>query len=78
MEYVSSVGGVAGVISILIHIVDKILTSKCHKRFHSSCCKKDIDIDMAIDNGTPPSDKDATTTSWATARRDAIVEIPKD
>jgi len=53
MEYIASSGGIAGLISIFIHIVDKIVVSKCHKRIHSSCCEKNIDIDMEIDNGSP-------------------------
>ena len=54
MEYATSVGGIAGLISIVIHIVEKIALSKCHKRLHSTCCNKDIDVEVALDNGTPP------------------------
>jgi hypothetical protein len=61
MEYISSVGGIAGLVSILIHIVEKIITSKCHKRLHSSCCDREIDIDMSVDNGTPPTEKPPMT-----------------
>jgi hypothetical protein len=61
MEYVSSAGGLAGIISILIHVVEKFMSSKCHKRFHSTCCKREIDIDMSVDNGTPPTEKPPMT-----------------
>jgi len=53
MDYLASIGGIAGLVSVVIHIVDKVVVSKCHKRLHSTCCDKTVDIEMALDNGTP-------------------------
>ena len=55
MDYLASVGGIAGLVSIVIHILEKVIAYKCHKRLHSSCCDKQIDMEVALDNGTPPT-----------------------
>jgi len=49
----SSIGGIAGVVSLIITLVDKLAV---HKRIRSKCCGRMADMSLEIDSntGTPP------------------------
>jgi hypothetical protein len=49
----SSIGGVAGVVSLIITLVDKLAV---HKRIRSKCCGRTADMSLEIDSNTstPP------------------------
>jgi hypothetical protein len=49
MEQTSiQVGAIAGIVSLLVHTVQQVLTIVNHKRIKSQCCGKDIG-DTVID-----------------------------
>ena len=54
MDY-SHLGAATGIISIVIHVVEKVIMIVNHKRVRSKCCGKQIDSSLDIEETTPPA-----------------------
>lgn len=54
---ISSVGGLLGLLSIVIHIIEKIYIAVNHKRLRSKCMGVNTEVSLDIDNTTPPGQK---------------------
>jgi hypothetical protein len=48
-------GSAAGLASIAIHVVEKLLVVVNHKRVRSRCCGKQLDSSLDIEETTPPA-----------------------
>ena len=53
----SNAGGVAGLVSLVIVIVDRVVQTVNHKRVRSKCCGKIAEASLDVENTTPPSEK---------------------
>ena len=53
MDY-TSIGSIAGYISLAVVIIDKIVTLVNHKRLKSKCCGQSTEISLDIKDITPP------------------------
>lgn len=49
----SAIGGMAGSISLLIILADKIYYLVNHRRVRSKCCGRNMDMSIDIDQTTP-------------------------
>jgi len=56
MDY-TNVGGIAGLLSLAMVVIEKIYQIVNHKRVRSNCCGKKTEISLDIENTTPPSEK---------------------
>ena len=56
MDY-SSIGSIAGFVSLIFIIIDKTIILMNHKRLKSKCCGKTTEVSMDINNITPPAEK---------------------
>ena len=54
-------GSIAGYVAIAIQIGQIIISTVNHKRIRSTCCKKEIDVSLDIENTTPPNEKKPET-----------------
>ena len=54
---ISSVGGLLGLLSIVIHIIEKVYMAVNHKRCRSRCMGVNTEVSLDIDNTTPPGQK---------------------
>ena len=50
----SNAGGVAGVVSLIIVIADRIFQTVNHKRIRSNCCGREGQSSLDVENTTPP------------------------
>lgn len=53
----TNAGGIAGLVSLIIVIADKLITIVNHKRVRSNCCGKVTEVSLDVENTTPPSEK---------------------
>lgn len=53
----SNVGGIAGLVSLVIVIVDRVIQTVNHKRIRSKCCGRTAEASLDVENTTPPSEK---------------------
>ena len=62
----NSLGSLAGLVSIAIHVVQSIIAAINHKKCKSRCCGKQVDSSLDITDTTPPARAvapiDSTTT----------------
>jgi hypothetical protein len=56
MDY-TNIGGIAGILSIVLIVSEKIYQLVNHRRVRSNCCGKRTEISLDIENTTPPSEK---------------------
>ena len=56
MDY-TTIGGILGIISIVIVVIDKTIALVNHKRVRSNCCGKIAQASFDVENTTPPSEK---------------------
>ena len=56
MDY-TTIGGIAGLVSLVIVITEKVIQLVNHKRVRSNCCGKIAQASFDVDNTTPPSEK---------------------
>jgi len=56
MDY-SSVGGILGIASIGIHVIEKFYMVVNHKRVRSNCCGIKTEVSLDVENTTPPAEK---------------------
>lgn len=56
MDY-NTIGGILGIISIVIVVIDKTIALVNHKRVRSNCCGKIAQASFDVENTTPPSEK---------------------
>ena len=56
MDY-TTIGGILGIVSVVIVIVDKTIALVNHKRVRSKCCQLGGTVSLDIENTTPPSEK---------------------
>jgi len=55
METALQIGSIAGIVSLVIHTVQQVITLINHKRIKSECCGKNMgDTVIDITNTTPP------------------------
>ena len=52
-----SIGGILGVASMVIHIIEKVYMAVNHKRVRSRCCGYNTEVSLDVDNTTPPGEK---------------------
>ena len=57
----SNAGGIAGLVSLVIVIADRVIQLVNHKRVRSKCCGKVSEASLDIENTTPPSERDKVT-----------------
>jgi hypothetical protein len=58
MEYATQIGGIAGLISLIIHTIQPTLALLNHKRVRSKCCGKDLgDTSIDVSSVTPPAEE---------------------
>ena len=50
----TNAGGIAGLVSLVIVIVDRVLQTVNHKRIRSKCCGKVGEASLDVENTTPP------------------------
>ena len=50
----TNAGGIAGLVSLVIVIVDRVLQTVNHKRVRSKCCGKVGEASLDVENTTPP------------------------
>jgi len=50
----TNAGGIAGLVSLVIVIVDRVVQLVNHKRIRSNCCGRVGEVSLAIENTTPP------------------------
>ena len=53
MDY-SSIGGIAGLVSLVIVIADRVIIIINHKRVRSKCCGRATEISLDVESTTPP------------------------
>jgi hypothetical protein len=53
----SNAGGIAGLVSLVIVIVDRVIQTVNHKRVRSKCCGRTAEASLDVENTTPPSEK---------------------
>ena len=56
MDY-STAGGIAGLVSLAIVIIEKLFQMLNHKRVRSKCCGKTAEASLDVENTTPPSER---------------------
>ena len=56
MDY-TTIGGIAGLVSLVIVITEKVIQLVNHKRVRSKCCGRIGEASLEIENVTPPSEK---------------------
>jgi hypothetical protein len=56
MDY-STIGGIAGLVSLAIVITEKLVQLINHKRVRSKCCGKVAEASLDVENTTPPSER---------------------
>lgn len=56
MDY-STIGGTAGLISLVIVITEKVVQLLNHKRVRSKCCGRVAEASLDVENTTPPSER---------------------
>ena len=56
MDY-STIGGIAGLVSLAIVITERLVRLINHKRVKSKCCGRVAEVSLDIDNITPPSER---------------------
>ena len=56
MDY-TNVGGIAGLLSLAMVVIEKIYQIVNHKRIRSNCCGTKTEISLDVENTTPPSEK---------------------
>ena len=66
----ASVGGLLGLISIVIHIIEKVYIAVNHKRMRSKCCGVQTEVSLDIGTITPPLEKTLLKST------DASLNIP--
>ena len=54
MDY-ASIGGIAGMVSLVITIGSQIVSAVNHKRCRSQCCQLSGVVSVDIENTTPPT-----------------------
>lgn len=57
MDSLASVGGLLGLISIVIHVIEKVYMAMNHKRVRSKCCGYHTEVSLDVENTTPPGEK---------------------
>ena len=51
-----STGSLLGILSISIHVIEKIYAVINHKRIRSKCCGFDTEVSLDVENTTPPGE----------------------
>jgi hypothetical protein len=63
MDQVAQVGGIAGLMSLVIHGVQQLMTMINHKRIRSQCCGRNLgDTVIDVTDTTPPPMKNISGT----------------
>ena len=53
----TNAGGIAGLVSLVIVIADRVIQLVNHKRVRSKCCGRVADASLDVETTTPPSEK---------------------
>ena len=56
MDY-STIGGIAGLLSLAIVITERLVGLINHKRVKSKCCGRVAEASLDVENTTPPSER---------------------
>ena len=56
MDY-TTFGSIAGLVSLVIVVTEKVIQLVNHKRIRSNCCGKTGQASFDVENTTPPSEK---------------------
>lgn len=74
MDY-TNVGGIAGLVSLVVVVAEKIYFILNHKRIRSNCCGIKSEVSLDIDNTTPPPEKPfLTTPGLITFNKEGVAE----
>jgi hypothetical protein len=73
MDY-STIGGIAGLVSLVIVIADRVVQLVNHKRVRSKCCGKTAEASLDVENTTPPSERPLIHPGLITVDKDGKLQ----